>query len=158
MTKKYPLDPLLRLRKRRTDDAMREFAAAVRAREAASKRRLAAEGERARAEVAAGAVRDAERGALERGEVSAGDLMRVDAWEARVREERALLERQLVHAGAREQEARVTEEGARSQLATLSAEAEAVEKDRGQWAERERKKGEAKEEEAGAEAWRPRRA
>jgi hypothetical protein len=157
-SKKYPLEPLARVRATRTDDAKRELALAIHARELAEKRLRAAEAEREKARAAAQGLRDAERGALERGELSARDLMRADAWEARAKEELAQLERQLDQASAREREARAKEATAKGAVGERRAELGVVEEDRARWTNRERQKEEAKEEEAGAEAWRPKRA
>jgi hypothetical protein len=157
VTKKYPLEPLARVRASRTEEAARELAQAIGARERAQRRVAEAEAERTAARAAQQALRDGERKALERGELAAVDLMRGGAWEARAKEEIAQLERQLASATAREAEARAKEAGAKNTVAERSAEEKVVDADRARWAERERKKQEGREEEAGAEAWRPKR-
>jgi hypothetical protein len=154
-SRKYPLEPLARVRASRTDDATRELALAIRDRELASRRLHAAKSEQEKARSLAQGLRDSERRALEQGALRAADLMRADAWEARAREELAQLERQLAHAVARETEARTKEEAAKGSLAGRSAEQKVVEQERARWTDRERRKDEAAEEEAGAEAWRP---
>jgi hypothetical protein len=156
-TRKYPLEPLVRVRATQTDEAERRLALAVRARELAERRLRAAEAERETARAAAQRLRDAERQALEHGELSARDLMRADAWEVRAKEELLELERQLAQASARETEARTNEVQAKRAVAERSAEERVVAEDRVRWADRERKKAEAKEEEEGGEAWRPKR-
>jgi hypothetical protein len=157
-SRKYPLEPLARVRAIRTDDAKRELALAIRARELAEKRLRGAEAEREKALAAARGLRDAERRALERGELTARDLMRADAWEVRARQEMVQLEKALAHAQAREEEARAKEGTAVDSVAGRRAEQSVVEQDRARWTHCEKQKEEAREEEAGAEAWRPKRA
>src|SRR5215813_10941731 len=79
-TKKYPLDPLLRVRDAEVDKASRALGEAVREREGAERKKRAAEDEEQRATDAARAIEDAERAKLERGELNVGDLARADAW------------------------------------------------------------------------------
>ena len=158
VAKKYPLEPLARVRAQKVESAARDLGAAVRSREAAERRRVAAERERECAEQEARTVRDAERCAMERGELRVRDLVRADAWEARGQADRAALDRQVNQARAREGDAAETEQKARTALRERRVEEDVVGRDRVIWTERERKKADAKEEEAGAEAWRPRRA
>jgi hypothetical protein len=154
--RKYPLEPLARVRQMGVDGAARDAAAAVRAREEASGRRQQAEQSRTAHDERARAVRDAERNALERGALTAADLSRALDWEVRVTAECATLARAEESARSEESNAMANEQAARAELAHKKAESEVVEKDRAKWRERERARAEAKEEEAAAEAWRPR--
>ena len=156
-TTKYRLEPALRVRTARVDDATRDLAGAVRARELAEKKRVAAEEAQARADEAARVVRDAERAALEDGRRSAGELVRGDAWEARMRAEAAEHAKRVAQARTQEGGATRAEQGAQKNLASKKADAEVIAKDRARWDERERRAREASEEEAAAEAWRPKR-
>jgi hypothetical protein len=155
--KKYPLDPLARVRAMKVDDAARALAESTRLREEAERKRAEAERRVIAAEDAARVVRDAERDALDRGELTVADLMRGDAWGFRVREEQAELERRAADSLEREGAAKDGEDGARVVVAERKADAEIVERDRSRWADGERRRAEAKDEEAAADAWRPKK-
>jgi len=154
--KKYPLDPLAQLRAKQVDDATRELAATVKAREEAERAEALARSERQRLAEESKAVRDAERAALERGELRASDLMNADAWALRAREEEAMAARREIEATKRTGAAKVGEEHARDRTAQRRADADVVERDRAKWEDRERRVTEAKAEEAAEEAWRRR--
>lgn len=155
--RKYPLHPLVDLRAKQVDEAARDLAKAVDARQTAERAREAAEAARVRAEEKARALREEERVALDQGMLRAGDLHRAQAWEIGVSEERKKLVQQAVSAQQGEQKAREKEDGARGNLAEREADAEVVEKDEAKFVAREQKRELAKEEEAAAEAWRPKR-
>jgi hypothetical protein len=150
--RKYPLDPLIKLRERQVDDATSDLAKAVGARQAAERKREAAELAKDRADEAADATRTDERGALERGELTAADLLRAQAWELGVAEERKRLAQQVAVATQGEDEAREEEDGARATLAAREADAEVVEKDKERFVTREKQREIAKEEEAASDA------
>jgi hypothetical protein len=152
---KYPLDPLLRVRKDRVDEAARALAEAVRAREQASMRRAVAEDERDQEARRADEVRRAERAALAAGTLRAEDLQRAASWEVGARAEAARLEARVDAARAGEAEAVRHESDARGELAAKQADVEVVEKDRARFAERARRAAEAREQEAAEEAHRP---
>jgi chromosome segregation ATPase len=155
--KKYPLDPLLKLRERQVDAATQKLAEAVGARQAAEKKREAAEAAKAKAEDRARELREKERDALEKGGLRAGDLHAGRAWEFAVEEERRRLAQQVDAASQGEKKARDTERGAQHDLASREADAEVVDQDKERF-ETKRKQAElAKEEEAANEAWRPKR-
>jgi YscO-like protein len=153
--RKYPLDPLAKLREQHVDAATRELAAAVRARETAEQRTRLAEREKATAEEKARAVRQAERAKLDGGELTAADLQRADAWGVAVAEENKRLEERVARAAATESAARTGEAEQRATVATRKADAEVVEKDRAKWTEQARKEALGREEEEAEEAWRP---
>ncbi len=155
--RKYPLDPLIKLRERQVDEATRDLAKAVDARQSAERKRAAAEAEKVRAEDRAKATRDEEREALERGELSVADLMRAQAWELGVADEQKKLGQQVTVAAHGEQKARTEEDGARTALASREADAQVVEKDKERFVTRERQREIAKEEEAAQEAHAARR-
>jgi hypothetical protein len=100
------------------------------------------------------ATRDAERSALESGELRAADLERAEAWGARVEGDRAEIERRVANASSRAQAARDAEGVARDGVANARVDEVVVERDRARWEDGERKRAEAKEEEAASEAWR----
>lgn len=152
---KYPLDPLVQVRAHEVDDAARDLADSVRAREHAQGVRAAAE--RMRDDHAEGArlERETEQAALERGELRAVDLMQRDAWEVRVAAERAAHERQLAETAAREAAARDEERAAQGGLSARKADEEVVTQHRAKWQAGEATKRDARDEEAAVEAWRP---
>jgi hypothetical protein len=155
--RKYPLESLAAQRARKVDGAVQGLAKAVAERERAEAERLAAEQQRAAQEARAASVVAAERDSLERGELSAADLARGHAWQLRSEAERAALTSQVDRARTVEAEAAKGEGTARGEVAQRRADADVVEKDRSRWTAEERKRADAKEEEAMAEAFRPRR-
>lgn len=156
-SRKYPLDPLLKLREGQVDQATQKLAGAVSARQDAEEKRKAAEAARLRAEEIARAERERERAALEHGNLRAGNLHAARAWEFAVEEERKRLIQRVDAAAQGEARARDAERGAQDHLAAREADAEVVDKDKQRF-ETKRKQAElAKEEEAAGEAWRPKR-
>jgi hypothetical protein len=154
---RYALEPLAKVREERVDEAVRGLAQAVAGREATERSRRAAEAHRETHESAAAKTREAERRALDRGELRVEDLARAGEWELRVAAEHAALLAAEERALAAACEARNEEQGAQGEVATRKADAEVVEKDRARWAEGQRKRAEAREEEEAAEAYRPKR-
>jgi hypothetical protein len=149
--RKYPLDPLAKLRHRQVEAATQELAKTVKGRQEAERRREAAEGAAERAAAGARELRDEERAALEDGGLRAADLQRGQAWELGVEEERRRLEQQVAVAAQAERKAATAEAGARDALAAREADAEVVEKDKERFVTRERRRELAKEEENAAE-------
>jgi hypothetical protein len=152
--RKYPLDPLARLREKQVGDATKLLSDAIRAREDAQR---AEEGARARRDSAAHDARlvvEREDGALQRGELRAEDLARAAAWSARVEVDRAELEQHLARAMQGAQTAHAVEETAQDATARARADAQVVSRDRVRWEEAVRKKRDAAEEEGAAEAFR----
>jgi colicin import membrane protein len=154
---RYALEPLAKIREERVDEAVRGLAKAVASRESAERGRRAAEAQRTGHEESAARARDAERGALERGELRVEDLARAGEWELRVAAEREALLAAEERARVAAREALAKEQGAMGEVATRKADAEVVEKDRARWAEGQRKRALAREEEEAAEAYRPKR-
>jgi len=148
--KKYPLEPLAKLRAKKVDDATATLAKAVRAREEAE--RVERSNRKVRDD--ADGKAQAARAALERGELRVGDLMRGDAWGVRVADERAELEKRAANSSSRAETARGAEDAARGGVTSARADEEVVERDRGRWEESERKRADAKEEEEASETWR----
>ncbi len=155
--RKYALDTLARLRAAKADEAARVFAAAVGERERAERRRLAAERLRVDHEAASQRLLDAEHDALGRGELSAGDLARVDSWQIRVGSDREALGAAADRALTELAGAASKEEGASAELAKRHADSKLVVNDRQRWRERLRATGEAQDDEAASESWRPTR-
>jgi hypothetical protein len=152
---RYALEPLAHLRRDEADEAARELATTLAAREASERQRLLAEQRRAAHETDADGVRDAEREALARGELRAADLAHGDAWEVRLAAERAAMTADVESRLAAEAQARTAEVRARDALAAREADAGVIEKDRARWSEQQRKERETREEEEAAEAYRP---
>jgi hypothetical protein len=153
--RKYPLDPLARLREKQVGDATRLLSDAIRARQEAERGLVVVLSRKNDAEAHARALGDRERNALERGELRADDLARAAAWSVRVETDRADLERRLAKAVEGAQAAHGGESNAQGEFARARADAEVVARDRAKWEDTRRKKDEAAEEEAGAEAFRP---
>lgn len=150
-SKKYPLEPLRRLRGDEVDAKSRELA------EAAQGRAMAEEGrqrrEQAHAELLARteAVAVKERALLEGGELSARDLIWEASWREGAEARKAESAEDLAAAVELERNAREEEARRLAALAAKKAEAEAVERDRERW-ERERARlAQAKEDEAAEE-------
>jgi hypothetical protein len=150
---RYPLEALARLRARKVEDAARELAAEIAAREEASRRRAAAHRQARAHDDAVRAARAEHGAALDRGELRVADLMRADAWDARVRAEHEALAERARDATTREIAAAESESSARRALAARDAEARVVERDRGRHEARARALGEAAEEDAADEAF-----
>ena len=149
--RKYPLEPLARcVRARwrpprapsRRRCALREQAEQARERS----NRKAGEDAEARAK----ATRDAERSALERGELRAADLGAPKCG-APAYGERAENERRVANASSRAQAARDAEGVPRDGVTNARGDEAVVERDRARWDDAERKRAEAKEEEAASE-------
>jgi hypothetical protein len=154
---KYPLEPLLALREKKVESATSELAGAMRGREAAARTLRAAEVRRDAQAQAAARIRAVELEALAKGELCARDLARVDAWGVRVAAERAALAASVDRAATADRAAREVEGEARGALAVRHADAQVAEAHHERWTEERRKTVEAREEEASAEAWRPKR-
>jgi colicin import membrane protein len=153
----YPLEPLADVRERQVDDAVRGLAAAVAQRESAARRARAVEQAAATHAASAEAVKRVEREALERGELTAADLARAHAWELRAQAEHAVLAAEQERARGAEHAASDAEGQSRDELARRRADADVVAKDRARWEAGQRKRADAREEEAMAEAFRPKR-
>jgi hypothetical protein len=154
--KKYPLEPLARVRRAQLDESARALADAVRAREEAEQKRLAAERE-ARARAARSeAARETESEALRQGELSVADLQRQGAWEVRVQAEEREAGRVLRDLTAEEATRRSGEASAKAGVTSGEAELKVVLEHRSQWQDAKERADEAVEEEVAAEAWRPR--
>lgn len=152
---KYPLKTLAEERRRRVDEAARALAETLRERDAAARARRAAELRCEEHERVTERARETERAALARGELHAADLARAEAWASRVATERGALMLHAEAARAREVEVSECERKARATLALRKADAQVVTNDHARWKAAQRKAVEVKDEEASAEAWRP---
>ena len=152
--RKYPLDPLARLRDKQVGDATKLLSDAIRAREDAQRAEEAALARRDGAVEDAQIVAAREDGALRRGELRAEDLARAAAWSARVEVDRADLEQRVARTTQGSRAAQAQEETAQNATARARADAQVVARDRARWDEAERKKRDAAEEEGAAEAYR----
>jgi hypothetical protein len=158
MTKKYPLEPLARLKEDRTEQKTRELGKALSSREAAQKKREGAEAEREAARASASRVRNEERAALASGALSARDLMQANAWESRVATEDAERTRDVDRALAAEGKTKAAETRVRADLARAQAESEVIRRHHERWRAEANKAEEAREEESLVEAFRPKNA
>ena len=150
--KKYPLEPLARMKKDRAETRTRELGGAVAAREAIQNEREGKVRSREAARASANVVRALERTALEKGELTALDLARAGTWEVRVRAEDASRSREVDEAVAAGARARAAEATAKAKVAEARAESESVHRHEERWEAAGKKADEAQEEEALAEA------
>lgn len=155
--RQYPLEPLAKVRQRAVDVAIGRLSFAVKARDAATKARQAAEQMRLDHERATAHVKDAERDALERGDLRAADLAREATWGLRIATERARLSAGVDRTKAAEAEASDGQRKAQVGVASRRADADVVAKDRARWDDARKKSAEARDEEAASEGWRPKR-
>ena len=149
---RYPLEPLVELRQKKVDEAVRELAGAARDRDSAAGARRAVEERRGAHERAIADVRAAEGEALARGELRVADLARAGAWSLRVGADGDALAAGVERARATEARARAAEATAQSAVGSRRAEAQVVTQHRARWGETRRKDLEAKDEEASSEA------
>jgi hypothetical protein len=156
--KKYPLEPLARLKEERAEQKTRELGKALSSRETAQKKREGAEAKREAARTSASRVRNEERAALANGALSVRDLMQANAWESRVATEDLERTREVDRALAAEGEAKAAETRVRGDLAQAQAESEVIRRHHERWSAAVKKDDEGREEEALAEAFRPKNA
>jgi hypothetical protein len=153
--RKYPLEPLAELRRRQAGEAARAASESVRTREEARRARDAAEHAHAAHASATAAVRAAELEALKRGELCVRDLASESAFFLRVAREREALAQAVARATEGEAEARRGEALALERSMVRRADAKVVDAHEARWDEEGRRRAEARDEEASAEAWRP---
>jgi YscO-like protein len=153
--KKYPLEPLVRIKNDRVEKKTRELGHAVVTREALEKSRQVKEADRDHARDAANHVRREERARLEEGTLKVKDLAQGGTWETRVQAEDARRVREVDEAAAAELGARAAEATAKTHVAEARAEHESVRRHEERWRAEARKVEDAREEEALAEIVRP---
>jgi hypothetical protein len=153
--RKYPLEALARARGAKVDSAVQSLAGAVRVREGAERDRQVAEARKEEHERVAREVKAAERAALERGERSAADLARENAWAVRGAAERGALAANVEKARASESAAQGAQADAQREVGARRADVKVVDTHRQGWEEARRAAANAADEEASAEAWRP---
>jgi hypothetical protein len=153
--KKYPLTSLSKLRDGKVETAMRELSAALRNRETAEQARRAAERDRARHDRQTTAISGSETEALSRGELLAADMVRLEAWRARMQLASRTLAVRVAQAGAEESRAKTEQWLAQERLAARKADANVVSEHQARWAEQRTQELQAAEEEAALELWRP---
>ncbi len=146
---------MLEHRERLVDLAQEALATAVAEREARQAAKARAEADVARVEAARAVVIEQEAARLARGDLHAEDLVRQAAWEAAVVVEIAELRLRVAAATNLLEDGVASERDALSLLANRKADVDVLEKDRERHLLEERKKAEAREEEASAEARRP---
>jgi hypothetical protein len=133
VTRKYPLDPLKRVRAEKVDQRKISLSDALRKAEATSsdvERKTQAKGQLDRS---VSATARGERESLERGELSAADLARGAAWGLAAGLKRQEMARAVDEAQKEDERARAAAEKERTLLATAQAEAKVVEKHHEKW-------------------------
>lgn len=150
-SKRYPLEPLQRLRADEVSAKERDFAEAAQGRASAEEERRRRE--RVHADYAGRmeAEIDRERALLEAGELSVEDLNRQASWRIRAESEKAALLDKASEARELEAKARENEAEKLLELAKKKAEAEIVEKHHANWERARLRAMEAQEEEAAEE-------
>jgi hypothetical protein len=133
VVRKYPLEPVAKVREARTDDAGAALAGALRGEERAAADRRVREEERKRHEEAVRATESAEQARLERGELTAADLLHGAAYQAAAAVEQKRLAGRVTDAAQKEREARVLVDQRRASLARAKQESEVVERHRDEW-------------------------
>lgn len=154
-SKKYPLEPLVDVRREQADTAKRQLGESVRARESRESELAAARARTLQHADVVDATARSEREALEQGGLRAVDLARQNAWQLQQERETEELAHREVRSAEAVLEATNEEIQARADTAARLAELKAVERDRERFVEREKQIVLAKEEEAAEEAWRP---
>ena len=155
---RYSLEPLVRLRRDRVDEATAALATSLAERQRAEADVARAEGH---VELHAGAAvrtRATEHEALARGERTAADLQRSLHWEIGVKVEGTTREQHAAEARERSAAATSVASSAQARLSTKMAEESAVLKHRASFVQAEDRRAAAEDEQAAEEAWRPRRA
>jgi hypothetical protein len=157
VTRKYPLDPLKRVRAEKVDERARALSEAIGEAEKARTERERRERAKRELEQSLTAVAEAERAKLEEGELSVLDLARAAAFGIAGEMKRAAHARSV-------DEARVTHarkaneaEAERGRLASARADAKVVEKHHETWQRARRAEADAKDEESAEEAHAARR-
>jgi hypothetical protein len=133
VTRKYPLDPLKRVRAENVDRGARSLSEALRKAEAASIEVERATQAKEQLDRAVNATARAERERLERGELTAADLARGAAWGLSADLRRNEKARAVDDAQKENARARAGAEKERSGLAAAQAEAKVVEKHHQRW-------------------------
>ena len=154
---KYPRASVLTHRERLTDDAKSELARTVTEREQRERDKARAEAVETKAASDRAAVHSDENARLMRGELTVSDLARLRAWDTRAETEAKDLAQKVAAAATILDDGRAKERDALASLANRMADVNVLEKDRDRFLTSERTKAEAREEEANAEAYRPRK-
>jgi hypothetical protein len=152
---KYPRKSVLEHRERLADDATRGLSRAVAERERADHEKQTAEDARRRAAEEAERARREEGDALARGELKAADLASQGAWEVRVAAEARAMDARVAESASKADAARDEERAAARELGNRKADVDVLVKDRERYEAAQKKRAEAREEEAAAEAHRP---
>jgi hypothetical protein len=157
VTRKYPLDPLKRVRAERVDAQTRSLSEARRLADAADgevERRVHA---KEQLDQSVSATAQSERARLEHGELTAADLARGAAWSIAAGMKQKEMARALDVAQAEQKRTRSVVEHERASLATAEAEAKVVDKHHAKWRAAKALADVARDEENAAEAHQARR-
>jgi hypothetical protein len=152
VTRKYPLDPLKRVRAEAVDQRARSLSQAIGEVEKARAEKERREHAKRELERSLSEVADAERERLEKGELSVADLARGAAFGIAGEMRRAAHERAAEQARAEHAKAVTSAEDKRKVLASARADAEVVEKHHKRWQSARNAEAIAKDEESAEEA------
>jgi hypothetical protein len=133
VTRKYPLDPLRRVREQAVDQKVRELSDSLRHVESAQSEVERTERRQRELESAVEATTAAERRRLWQGELTAADLARQAAWGVAKAIDRAEHARAVEHAHAHKAAAEVETTRRQGELAQAKASAELVAKHHQRW-------------------------
>jgi type III secretion system (T3SS) protein YscO len=154
VTRKYPLDPLRRVREGAVDHKVRALSDSLRQVEAAREEAERTERRKRELENAVEATAAAERGHLSRGELTAADLARGAAWKLAKEIDRAEHARAVDQARGRHAAAETHAGHRRNELAEAKTSAELVTRHHEKW---QRAEGAARDEEEAEQVYLGRR-
>jgi hypothetical protein len=152
VTRKYPLDPLKRVRAEKVDQRARALSGAMRELEAARVEVEKKTRTKEHLDESLNATARSERERLERGELTAADLARGAAWNVSADLLRAQASRAVDEAKKDHAQARTLAERERATLATLQAEAKVVDKHHEKWRAARAAADQSRDEESAEEA------
>lgn len=152
-SRRYPLEPLRRMRADEVDAKAKDLAEAARNRAAAEAERCSLEKAHEVLVAKTEGELDAERKRLEAGELRIEDLQRNALYRIRVEQEKASSSEAIAAAREAESRAHEVEASRREELARKKAEAEALLRDRERWVKNEERRAAAREDEAAEEVF-----
>ena len=153
MPRRYPLEPLVGIRRERVERGAEAVAVAAQQAETAEAAAVALRGERLGTEAAADSVRASERTELEQGELRASDLQQAVRFDVGVSARLAEIGAREREAVERVREAEAAKERAKAALGTARAEQKLVERHRQRFDDSEARAASEREEEAALERW-----
>lgn len=153
MSRRYPLQPLVGIRRERVERGAQAVAIAVKQARTAEAAAEAVRNERLETQATAGAIKASERAELEQGALRAGDLQQAVCFDAGVSARLAAIGARERKADEGVREARSGETRAKATLGTARAEEKVVQRHRQRFDASEARVANEREEEAALERW-----